>query len=188
MRPAQLSVTHHMNNIRRYQAHTPRFGQGCYIDPSATVIGDVVCGDQVSIWPGAVIRGDMHRIRIGDRSNVQDGAVLHITHASDYNPDGWPLEIGEDVTIGHQACLHGCRVGNRVLIGIGAIILDGAVVPDEVVIGAGCLVPPGKQLQSGYLYVGSPCRQARPLSEKECRFFVYSAQNYKKLKDEYLET
>lgn len=150
------------------------------------VIGEVELGHDVSVWPCAVIRGDMHYIKVGARTSVQDSAVLHITHASDYNPDGWPLIIGEEVTIGHGACLHGCRVGNRVLVGIGATILDGAVVEDDVVIAAGTLVPPGKKLVSGYMYMGQPCRQARPLSEKERSFFSYSAQNYVNLKNDYL--
>lgn len=172
--------------MRSYRGVTPELGERVYIDTSAVVIGDVVLGDDVSVWPGAVIRGDMHFIRVGVRSNVQDNAVLHITHASNYNPDGWPLVIGEDVVIGHSAVLHGCRVGNRVLVGIGAIVNDGAVVEDEVIIGAGCLVPPGKILTSGFVYVGNPCRQLRPLTEQERRFFTYSAANYVKLKDEYL--
>jgi carbonic anhydrase/acetyltransferase-like protein (isoleucine patch superfamily) len=128
----------------------------------------------------------MHHIRVGARTSIQDNAVLHITHASDFNPGGWPLVIGDDVTIGHRACLHGCTIGSRVLVGIGATILDGAVVEDDVVIGAGTLVPPGKRLESGFLYVGSPCKQARPLKDSEMRFFQYSAQNYVKLKNEYL--
>ena len=113
-------------------------------------------GDDCSVWPAAVIRGDMHRIRIGQRCSVQDGAVLHITHASDYNPDGWPLTIGDDVTIGHQAVLHGCTVGNRVLIGVGAIVMDGAVVPDETIIGAGCMVPPGKNWRAVMCTLATP--------------------------------
>jgi carbonic anhydrase/acetyltransferase-like protein (isoleucine patch superfamily) len=157
-----------------------------YIDPAATVIGNVVLGDDVSVWPGAVVRGDMHSIHVGARSNVQDNAVLHITHPSDYNPGGWPLVIGDDVVIGHRAVLHGCRVGNRVLVGIGAIVNDGAVVQDEVIIGAGCVVPPGKTLASGLVYVGSPCRPLRALTDQERSFFTYSAANYVKLKDEYL--
>ncbi|MEW5249425.1 gamma carbonic anhydrase family protein [Microbulbifer sp. 2201CG32-9] len=164
----------------------PRLGNGVYVDPQSAVIGDVVLGDDCSVWPMAVVRGDMHRIRIGARTSVQDGAVLHITHAGPFNEDGWPLIIGEDVTIGHNACLHGCTVGNRVLIGIGATVLDGAVIEDEVVLAAGALVPPGKRLASGYLYVGAPCKQARPLKEAERQFFSYSAANYAKLKDQYL--
>ena len=112
--------------------------------------------------------------------------MLHITHASDYNPGGWPLIIGDDVVIGHRAVLHGCTVGNRVLVGIGAIVNDGATVEDEVIIGAGCLVPPGKTLESGYVYVGNPCKQLRPVTDSERKFFTYSPTNYVKLKDEYL--
>lgn len=175
-----------MKNLRAYKNKTPKLGLAVYVDESAVVIGDVELGDDVNVWPCAVIRGDMHFIKVGARTSVQDNAVLHITHASDYNPDGWPLTIGEDVTIGHGACLHGCTVGNRVLVGIGATVLDGAIVEDEVIIGAGTLVPPGKVLESGYLYVGSPCRRARPLKESELSFFRYSANNYVKLKNDYL--
>lgn len=175
-----------MTSIRTYLNKSPTLGQHVYIDPAASVIGDVTLSDDCSVWPGAVIRGDMHHIRIGARTSVQDGAVLHITHASDYNPDGWPLIIGDDVTIGHQACLHGCTVGNRVLVGIGSVILDGAIIEDDVVIAAGALVPPGKTLASGYLYMGSPCRQARPLNDGERQFFFYSARNYVALKNNYL--
>ncbi len=173
-------------SIRSYRGITPRLGERVYIDPAATVIGAVTLGDDASVWPGAVIRGDMHTIKVGQRSNVQDNAVLHITHASEYNPGGWPLVIGEDVVVGHRAILHGCTVGNRILVGNGAIVNDGAVVDDEVIIGAGCVVPPGKTLQSGYVYVGNPCRQLRPLTQQEKSFFQYSAANYVKLKDEYL--
>lgn len=175
-----------MANLRTFKHHTPNLGQRVFVDPTAVVIGDVSLGEDSSVWPGAVIRGDMHRIRVGARTSVQDRAVLHITHASDFNPNGWPLIIGDDVTIGHGACLHGCTVGDRVLVGISSTVLDGAVVEDEVIIGAGALVPPGKTLESGYLYIGSPCKQARPLKDSERRFFKYSAQNYVKLKDEYL--
>lgn len=174
------------NPVRSFKKLTPKLGDNVFIDPSAVVIGDVELGDDASVWPCAVIRGDMHRIRVGARTSVQDNAILHITHASDFNPDGWPLTIGDEVTIGHGACLHGCTIGNRVLVGIGATVLDGAVVEDEVIIGAGTLVPPGKRLESGYLYVGSPAKQARPLKDSEKAFFSYSANNYVKLKDEYL--
>lgn len=170
-------------SIRTYQGHNPLLGDNVYVDPTAVVIGDVEIGEDSSVWPYAIIRGDMHRIRIGARTSVQDGSVLHITHASDYNPAGHPLIIGDDVTIGHSVNLHGCTIGSRVLVGIGSTVLDGAVVEDEVVIGAGTLVPPGKRLESGFLYVGSPCKQARPLSDKERSFFRYSASNYMKLKN-----
>ncbi|MNQ41127.1 UDP-3-O-[3-hydroxymyristoyl] glucosamine N-acyltransferase [compost metagenome] len=172
-----------MNPIRTYQGLTPQLGERVFVDASAVVIGDVQLGDDSSVWPLVTIRGDMHRIRIGARTSVQDGSVLHITHAGPFNPDGYPLEIGDDVTIGHKALLHGCRVGNRVLIGMGSIVMDGAVIEDDVVLGAGSLVPPGKRLESGYLYVGSPVKQARALSDKEKAFFTYSAANYVKLKD-----
>lgn len=175
-----------MGAIRPFQGHQPQLGKGVWVDDSAVVIGDVVVGDDSSIWPCVVIRGDMHRIRIGQRTSVQDGAVLHITHASDYNPAGHPLTIGDDVTVGHSVCLHGCTIGNRVLVGIGSTLLDGAVVEDEVVIGAGSLVPPGKRLVSGYLYMGSPVRQVRPLKDSEKSFFLYSTANYVKLKNAYL--
>ena len=123
--------------IRTFQGHTPQLGARAFVDPSAVVLGDVTLGGDCSVWPLAVIRGDMHRIRIGARSSVQDGSVLHITHAGPFNPEGWPLSIGDDVTIGHKALLHGCTVGNRVLIGMGSIVMDGAVIEDGVVLGAG---------------------------------------------------
>ena len=174
------------HSIRSHRGISPQLGQRVYVDPAATVIGNVSLGDDASVWPGAVIRGDMHRIVVGARSNVQDNAVLHITHASDFNPDGWPLTIGDDVVIGHRAVLHGCTLGNRILVGNGAIVNDGAVIEDEVIIGAGCMVPPGKTLETGYVYVGNPCKQMRALSDSETQFFTYSPANYVKLKDQYL--
>ncbi|WP_239482252.1 gamma carbonic anhydrase family protein [Pseudomonas insulae] len=164
----------------------PQLGARVFVDSSAVVIGDVQLGEDSSVWPLTVIRGDMHRIRIGARTSVQDGSVLHITHAGPFNPDGFPLTIGDEVTIGHQVTLHGCTLGNRILVGMGSIVMDGAVVEDEVVIGAGSLVPPGKRLESGFLYVGRPVSQARPLTDKERAFFSYSAGNYVKLKDLHL--
>ena len=148
--------------IRTYQGMTPQLGARVFVDSSAVVLGDVQLGDDCSVWPMAVVRGDMQRIRIGARSSVQDGSVLHITHAGPFNPDGYPLLIGEEVTIGHNVTLHGCTLGNRILVGMGSIVMDGAVVEDEVVIGAGSLVPPGKRLSSGFLYVGqSPVHQGK---------------------------
>lgn len=133
--------------LRTYQGVSPQLGERVYVDPASVVIGDVVLGDDCSVWPMTVIRGDMHRIRIGARTSVQDGSVLHITHASDFNPDGFPLIIGDDVTIGHKAILHGCTLGNRILVGMGAIVMDGAVVEDEVIIAAGAVVTPGNALK-----------------------------------------
>ena len=173
-------------SIRPFQQHTPTLGERAFVDRSAVVIGDVEIGADSSIWPLTVIRGDMHRIRIGARTSVQDGSVLHITHAGPFNPDGYPLLIGDEVTIGHNVTLHGCTLGNRILVGMGSIVMDGALIEDEVVIGAGSLVPPGKVLQSGYLYVGSPVKQARALTDQERAFFAYSAANYVKLKDLHL--
>jgi carbonic anhydrase/acetyltransferase-like protein (isoleucine patch superfamily) len=173
-------------SIRSHRGITPQLGERVYIDPASTVIGDVSLGDDVSVWPGAVIRGDVHTIKVGNRSNVQDNAVLHTTHASEYNPGGWPLKIGDDVVIGHRTILHGCTLANRILVGNGAIVNDGAVIEEEVIIGAGCMVPPGKTLESGYVYVGNPCKRLRPVTEDERRFFRYLPANYIKLKDQYL--
>ncbi len=173
-------------SIRIYNKTLPQCGSRVFIDPSAVVIGDVHLGDDCSVWPNAVIRGDMHSIRIGARTSVQDGSVLHITHASSFNPEGYPLTIGDDVTIGHQVLLHGCTIGSRVLIGMASIVMDGARIDDDVILGAGSLVSPGKHLESGYLYVGRPAQQVRALTEQEMAFFTYTAGNYVRLKDEYL--
>jgi len=172
--------------LRSFQHHTPRLGARAFVDRSAVVLGDVEIGEDSSVWPLTVVRGDMHRIRIGTRTSVQDGSVLHITHAGPFNPAGYPLIIGDEVTVGHNVTLHGCTLGNRILVGMGSIVMDGVVVEDEVVIGAGSLVPPGKRLESGYLYVGSPVKQARALSEQERSYFAYSATNYVRLKDLHL--
>ncbi|MBD9502429.1 gamma carbonic anhydrase family protein [Pseudomonas sp. BGr12] len=172
--------------IRTYQGKTPSLGERVFVDASAVVIGDVEIGADSSVWPLVTIRGDMHRIRIGARTSVQDGSVLHITHAGPFNPDGFPLTIGDEVTIGHKVLLHGCTIGSRILVGMGSIVMDGAVIEDEVILGAGSLVPPGKTLESGFLYVGSPVKKARPLTDKERAFFSYTAGNYVKLKDQHI--
>lgn len=173
-------------SIRSHAGLHPRIAAGVYIDPDAVVIGDVEIGEGSSVWPMTVVRGDIHHIRIGERTSVQDGSVLHVTHAGPYNPDGFPLIIGNDVTIGHKVMLHGCTIGNRILIGMAAVILDGVVVNDEVIIGAGTLVPPGKVLESGYLYMGSPARQARKLTDNEIKYFHYTSKRYVDLATAYL--
>lgn len=172
--------------IRRFEGHCPVLGRGVFIDPSAVVIGDVDIGDDSSIWPQATVRGDMHRIRIGQRCSIQDNSVLHITHAGPYNPEGFPLTLGDDVTVAHSVTLHGCTIGNAVLIGMGCIVMDGAVIENNVVLGANSLVPPGKTLKSGWLYVGSPAKPQRELSQGELDYFRYSSANYAKLKDRHI--
>lgn len=172
--------------IKKFNNKLPIIGKSVYIDDSAVVIGDVTLGDDVSIWPTTVVRGDVESIIIGDSTNVQDGSVLHVSHAGKFSPQGYPLTIGKGVTIGHRAVVHACTVGDYCLVGIGAIIMDGAVLEDYVMLGAGALVPPGKRLESGYLYVGSPARQVRPLKESEKEFLEYSAEHYVHLKDQYL--
>jgi len=173
-------------SIRSHAGLQPKIAAGVYIDPDAVVIGDVEIGTGSSVWPMTVIRGDIHRIRIGERTSVQDGSILHVTHAGPYNPDGFPLIIGDDVTIGHKAMLHGCTIGNRILIGMAAVIMDGVVVNDEVIIAAGTLVPPGKILESGFLYKGNPARQARALTDKERTFFNYTSKRYVDLGAKYI--
>ncbi|MDF2179763.1 gamma carbonic anhydrase family protein [Aliiglaciecola sp. CAU 1673] len=173
-------------SLRAYRGVTPTCPSTTYIDESAVLVGDIELGEDVSIWPLVAARGDVNHIRIGARTNVQDGTVLHVTRKSHQHPQGYPLLIGDDVTIGHKCMLHGCILGSRILVGMGAIIMDGAVVEDDVFIGAGALVPPGKRLESGYLYVGSPVKQARSLNEGERAFLKASAINYVELKDEYL--
>ncbi|SEL26429.1 gamma carbonic anhydrase family protein [Acinetobacter sp. DSM 11652] len=172
-------------NIRKYLETYPQFDTTNYIDPTALVIGDVFLAENVSVWPYAVIRGDVNFIRIGKNSNIQDHSMLHVSHKKADKPEGSPLIIGEDVTVGHHVKLHGCTIGNRVLVGIGTIILDDVVVEDDVMIGAGSLVPPNKVLESGYLYVGSPVKKVRPLTDKEKAFLPYSAQNYVKVSGNY---
>ncbi|REF25736.1 carbonic anhydrase/acetyltransferase-like protein (isoleucine patch superfamily) [Xenorhabdus cabanillasii] len=172
--------------LRQYLKLRPQVGQRVMLDSTSIVIGDVKLADDVSIWPLVVIRGDVNYVSIGTRTNIQDGSVLHVTHKSSNNPNGFPLIIGEEVTIGHKAILHGCTIGNRVLVGMGAIILDGAVIEDNVIIGAASLVPPGKTLESGYLYIGSPAKQVRKLKPEELEGLLYSANNYVRWKDDYL--
>lgn len=171
--------------VRAYQGITPMLGNNVYIDETASVIGKVTIGDDSSIWPYAILRGDVNLITIGRRTNIQDHCVLHVTHDSEYNPGGRELIIGDDVTIGHRCVLHACTIKNLVLVGIGSIIMDDVLVESQVMIGAGSLVPSGKCLESGFLYHGSPVKKIRPLTEKELTFLKYSASSYVKLKNSY---
>ena len=172
--------------VRDFEGQRPRLGQRVYVADQALVIGQVEIGDDSSIWPMTVVRGDVKHIRIGARSNIQDGSVLHVTHDSGYHPGGYALAIGSDVTVGHRVILHGCTIGDRSLIGMGATVMDGAVLEPDLILGAGSLVPPGKTLTSGYLWVGSPARRARAITDEEREGLLYSAAHYVRLKDRYL--
>lgn len=172
--------------VREYNSVSPSVADTCYIDDSSVLVGEISVGADSSVWPLVAARGDVNYIKIGARTNIQDGSVLHVTRKSSGNPEGNPLIIGDDVTVGHKCMLHGCTLGNRILVGMGAIVMDGAVVEDDVFIGAGTLVPPNKRLESGYLYVGNPMVKKRPLKESEQAFLKVSADNYVRLKDEYL--
>lgn len=174
-----------MADIRSFDGHTPSIAQDAWIDDSAVVIGDVEIGDGSSIWPMTVVRGDIHRIRIGARTNIQDGSVLHVTHASAFNPGGYGLTIGDDVTVGHKVLLHGCEIGHHCLIGMGAIVMDGAVIEPYNIIAAGSLVSEGKVFESGFLWRGTPARKVRELTDSEREYLDYVAGNYVRLAAQY---
>ncbi len=172
--------------IEPYRDIMPTLGSSVFVHAAATVIGDVVLGDRVSVWPGAVIRGDVNRIRIGARSNVQDGAILHVSRSSARHPEGAALHIGQAVTIGHGAIVHGCTVHDECLIGMGAVVMDHTVMEARVLLGAGSLVPEGRVLHSGWLYVGRPALPIRRLNDEELGAFARQAENYVQLAAEYL--
>lgn len=168
--------------IKAFEGHYPKIHPEAWIDESAYVSGQATIGAGSSVWPMVVIRADINSITIGKLTNIQDGSVLHVTHGGPFTtPEGLALTIGDEVIVGHKVVLHACTIGNRCLIGMGAIVMDGAVVEDECIIAAGSLVPPNKQLVSGYLYAGSPVKQIRPITDKERAFFSYSANYYAKL-------
>ncbi|MFA5241480.1 MAG: gamma carbonic anhydrase family protein [Sulfuricella sp.] len=172
-------------NIAAFQGIAPRLAEGVFVHASAHIIGDVELGARASVWCGAVIRGDVNRIRIGAESNIQDLSVLHVSHKSAARPEGAPLLIGERVTVGHRVILHGCEIGDECLIGMGAIVMDHAVLEPHVLLGAGSLVPEGKRLKGGHLYLGSPVRAVRPLTAEELAYFSYSAAHYVRLQQGY---
>ncbi len=169
--------------LRDYHERQPQLGRGAWVDDTALVLGDVTLGEDASVWPMAVLRGDVHRIEVGARTNIQDGSVVHVAHDGPYSPGGHPAVIGADVTVGHNAVIHACRVGDLCLVGIGATILDGAELGPESILGAGALVPPGKSLEGGHLYRGNPALPVRPLRDSEREHLRYSARHYVDLKD-----
>jgi len=173
--------------VSAYLGTVPARGQRVFLHPSCQVIGDVTLGDDSSVWCNTVLRGDVNRIVVGRGSNVQDLTMGHVSHKTPEQPEGSPLIIGDYVTVGHAVILHGCTIGNECLIGMGSIILDDAVLPDRVMIGAGSLVSPGKVLESGMLYLGRPAKAVRALTAEEMAFLKYSAEHYMALKDNYLK-
>ena len=172
-------------NVQAFRGVLPRVGRGSWIHDSARVIGDVVLGDNVSIWCGAVIRGDVNSIRIGTSTNIQDNSVLHVSHKTERDPAGSPLIIGANVTVGHSVILHGCTIGDECLIGMGSIVMDKVMIEPRVLLGAGSLVPEGKVLSGGHLYIGRPAKLIRPLTDEELAYFNYSAEHYVKLARDY---
>lgn len=170
-----------MTNIRKYLEHTPNIAKSAFIDPSAVIIGRVTIGKNSSVWCNTVARGDVAEIKVGNNSNIQDLTMLHVTHYNEGKSDETPLIIGDNVTVGHSCCLHACTIKNNVLVGMSSTILDNAIIEDNVMIGAGSLVPPNKILESGYLYLGSPVKQIRKLTDAEIKHLEYSATHYVKI-------
>lgn len=162
-----MTIIRSVNNIH------PVFGRDCFLADNAVIIGDVVMGDECSVWWSAVVRGDVNSIRIGDRVNIQDGAVIHCTFEKS------KTIIGNDVSIGHNAIVHGCTIMDEVLIGMGAIIMDLAVVEKHVLVAAGAVVPENSVLESGWIYAGTPAKKLRELDAETRQFFITrTAANY----------
>lgn len=174
--------------ILPYQSYQPKVGRGGWTAPTAILIGDVELGEDASLWFGTVVRGDVHRIRIGARTNIQDNCVVHITQHEGRerrDEDGHPTLIGAEVTVGHRVILHGCTVGDLCLIGMGAVLLDGAVIGPESIVAAGSVVAPGKAFPPRSLILGSPAKVVREVSEEQIQGMRQSWQHYTALKDEY---
>ena len=172
-------------SVRKFENKSPKIHQSAYIDEQACVIGDVEIGEDSSIWPMTVVRGDVNFIKIGNQTNIQDGSILHVTHKGEYDKDGGPLIIGNGVTVGHSATLHACTIGDYCLIGMGAIILDKCIIEHHSMIAAGAVVPPGKHIKSGELWMGNPAKKVRDLTERQIQQLEYSAKHYVKLKNKY---
>lgn len=175
------------NSTYRFLYAKPRLGARVFIHPQSSVSGSVELGDDVSVWPMAVVRGDVNSIRVGARSNIQDGCVLHVTHEGPWAPEGGPLLIGADVTVGHSAVLHACTIGDRCLVGMRAVVLDGVVMEPDSMVAAGSVVPPGTVVTSGTLWRGNPARFARELTAQEVENQAYSARHYVRLKNLWMD-
>jgi carbonic anhydrase/acetyltransferase-like protein (isoleucine patch superfamily) len=169
--------------VRKFENKQPHIHSTSFIDITALILGDVQIGENCSIWPFTVIRGDVNTIQIGNNTNIQDNSVLHVTHDGPYNPGGYSLKIGNNITVGHRVILHGCQIGDSCLIGMGSTIMDGVIIESHTIIGAGSLVTPNKHLEAGYLWMGSPARKVRKLTDEEIESIEYSAINYVKLKN-----
>jgi len=165
--------------LRAFRGVSPRIHPSCFVDDSAQVVGDVELGEGSSIWLNTVLRGDVNPIRVGLRTNLQDLSLVHVTGGRS------STRIGDDVTVGHHVVLHGCTVGNRVLVGMGSILLDEVEVGDDCIIGAGTLLTPGTKVPPGSMVMGSPGKVKRPLTEAERDFLLMSAHHYVELADEY---
>ncbi|HUX83142.1 MAG TPA: gamma carbonic anhydrase family protein [Halothiobacillus sp.] len=167
--------------IRNFAHKSPVIGPDVWIDATAVVIGDVILAEGVSVWPMTVLRGDVNQIQIGKNTNLQDGVIVHVNQPSEQHPQGSRCVVGDDVTVGHRATLHACTIGNQVLVGMGAIVMDDVIVEDQVMIGAGSVVSPGKTLEQGFLYLGTPARKVRPLTQDELDYLNESARLYREL-------
>lgn len=174
--------------IRAFEERHPQLAKDVYVDDLALVLGDVEIGPDSSIWPFSVVRGDVNSIRIGARSNLQDNCVVHVSHDSYYSPGGYATVIGDEVTVGHQVILHGCQVGNRCLIGMGSVVMDGVTIEPETILGAGSIVTQDKTLSGGYLWLGRPAKRIRALTQAEREQLLYSAQHYVRLKNRHLNS
>lgn len=172
--------------IRSFENIAPTIDDSAYIDEQASVIGDVHIGADSSVWPFTVLRGDVNKIRIGNKTNIQDNTTVHVTHDSHYHPGGFAAIVGNEVTIGHQAIIHACTIGDRCLVGMGSLIMDGVVIEDDTIVGAGSLVTQNKILDGGYLWLGRPVRRIRALSDEEKERIIYSAEHYVRIKNRYL--
>lgn len=174
--------------IRQFEGHTPKLDAGVYVDEAALVIGDVHLGEDCSIWPFTVLRGDVNQIRVGARSNIQDHCTIHVTHDSAYHPGGVSCVVGDDVTVGHQVVLHACEIESCCLIGMGSVVMDQVKIGEYSLVGAGSLVTEGTELESGYLWIGRPARRLRALTEQEREYIQYSAQQYVRLKQRHQQS